>query len=203
MKDLSKSYTWYSKDWASDETVFKLTLSQRGLYRELIDRSYSTNNRIPLEWDLWGRLWNCTSTELTEILQRLEILGLLELNGEYCRIPSIEKRIRAIENGSKGGNPTLVKPIVKPLDQPNIKIKIKEKVNSKIPTLQEVINYFLENGYTTESAKKAFNYYNESLTPNSNQWKDGKGNPIKNWKMKMRGVWFTEENKPKRKNYQT
>lgn len=57
------------------------------------------------------------------------------------------------------------------------------------PTQIEVENYFLENGYTKESGLKAFNYYA------SNNWKDGKGNQVKNWKQKMIGVWFKEENK--------
>lgn len=56
------------------------------------------------------------------------------------------------------------------------------------PTQIEVENYFLEKGYKKEAGIKAFNYYNES------NWKDGKGNKVKNWKQKMQGVWFKEEN---------
>lgn len=73
-----------------------------------------------------------------------------------------------------------------------VEIKVKAEVKSKIftpPSQIEVENYFLENGYTKESGLKAFNYYA------SNNWKDGKGNQVKNWKQKMIGVWFKEENK--------
>ena len=28
-------------------------------------------------------------------------------------------------------------------------------------------------------------------------WKDSKGKQVKNWKQKMQGVWFKEENKTK------
>jgi len=59
------------------------------------------------------------------------------------------------------------------------------------PTLLEVQNYFKENGYTLESATKAFNYYDTA------QWKDSKGNKVKSWKQKMQGVWFKDENKIK------
>jgi len=57
------------------------------------------------------------------------------------------------------------------------------------PTIDEVINYFNEKGYSTESGRKAFEYYNVS------GWKDSRGKPVKNWKQKMQGVWFKDENK--------
>jgi hypothetical protein len=59
------------------------------------------------------------------------------------------------------------------------------------PVIEEVIVYFTDNGYSKEAGEKAFNYY--SLA----NWHDSKGNKIKNWKQKMNGVWFKEENKPK------
>ncbi len=57
------------------------------------------------------------------------------------------------------------------------------------PTQSEVISYFLEKGYTQESACKAFDYYDVA------NWTDSKGTKIKNWKQKMIAVWFKEENK--------
>lgn len=71
------------------------------------------------------------------------------------------------------------------------KIRKDKKRVFTAPTLIEVENYFFENGYTKESGKKAFNYYDVA------NWIDGKGNKIKNWKQKMQGVWFKEENKIK------
>ena len=58
---------------------------------------------------------------------------------------------------------------------------------NKQPFLEEVIAYFNENNYTTESATKAFNYYHP-------EWKDSQGKRVLNWKQKMRGVWFKDEN---------
>ena len=58
-----------------------------------------------------------------------------------------------------------------------------------IPAFFEVENYFTENGYSKEAAQKAFNYYSAA------NWKDSKGKQVKNWKQKMIGVWFKEENK--------
>lgn len=68
---------------------------------------------------------------------------------------------------------------------------IKKKVVNKFtaPTILEVETYFIENGYNKEIAKKAFEYYAVA------DWKDSKGNQVKNWKQKMRGVWFKDENK--------
>jgi hypothetical protein len=60
------------------------------------------------------------------------------------------------------------------------------------PTQEEVEKYFDDNGYTVDSAKKAFKYYE------TGNWKDGRGNQVKNWKQKMQAVWFKEKNeKPK------
>lgn len=70
--------------------------------------------------------------------------------------------------------------------------KNKKKYNSdkkkfQPPTLEEVQNYFREKGY--KNAEKAFEYYDAA------GWVDSNGNKIKNWKQKMIGVWFREENR--------
>ena len=72
------------------------------------------------------------------------------------------------------------------------KRKEKRVVNKFTPPSQiEVVDYFNQNGYSNESAIKAFNYYE------TGNWKDGKGNQVKNWKQKMQSVWFKEDNKIK------
>lgn len=70
-----------------------------------------------------------------------------------------------------------------------VKEKEKEKEKFAPPSLEEVVAFFETNGYT--NADKAWNYYNDG------DWKDSKGNPVINWKQKMRMVWFKDENKPK------
>lgn len=68
----------------------------------------------------------------------------------------------------------------------------KDKKKRFVPPSQiEVVDYFNQNGYSNESAIKAFNYYQ------TGNWKDGKGNQVKNWKQKMQSVWFKEDNKIK------
>jgi hypothetical protein len=56
-------------------------------------------------------------------------------------------------------------------------------------TIEQVIEYFTENGYTKESAIKFFNYYEVA------NWEDSKGKEVKRWKQKAQGVWFKDENK--------
>jgi len=74
--------------------------------------------------------------------------------------------------------------------------KEEEADKSAIPSLQDVRNYFDENGYDPDVGEKAFNIYNASLEdhPNRRYWRDSRDNLIKNWKMKMRSVWFKPEN---------
>lgn len=57
------------------------------------------------------------------------------------------------------------------------------------PTEQDVKDFFKKNSYNEESAIKFYQYYSSA------DWKDGKGNEVKNWKQKSIGVWFKAENK--------
>jgi hypothetical protein len=71
----------------------------------------------------------------------------------------------------------------------------KESVSTKVkrsapaPTLEDVQLFFKENGYSVEIGTKAYHYYAES------GWRDSRGEPVRAWKQKMRGVWFREEHK--------
>lgn len=58
------------------------------------------------------------------------------------------------------------------------------------PTLPELINFFKENGFTEQLAKKAFQYYQSA------DWHDKAGKPVKNWQQTMIGVWFNETPHP-------
>lgn len=60
------------------------------------------------------------------------------------------------------------------------------------PTKDEVIAYFVENGYSADAGAKAYQYYTTA------KWVDSKGNKVKSWKQKMIGVWFKDENKAKK-----
>lgn len=75
------------------------------------------------------------------------------------------------------------------------KKKVPKKKSFIPPTKEETQQYFYDNGYTKESGLKAWEYYE------AGNWKDSRGNQVKSWKQKMRGVWFKDENKIKDKAY--
>ena len=81
-------------------------------------------------------------------------------------------------------------------------VSVSSKDDGKAPpSLEEVILYFDENGYTKDSATKMFEYYEESRKPRGRVWKDGRGNTVKNWKQKARSVWFKPDNLKSNQEY--
>lgn len=69
------------------------------------------------------------------------------------------------------------------------KPKKKDAILMETINVNEVINYFKENGYKEDVAIRAFNYYKEA------NWHDASGKKVLNWKQKMQSVWFKDENK--------
>lgn len=83
-----------------------------------------------------------------------------------------------------------------------IKEKKTKQNNTKeknVPTEEEFVKYFIDNGYPEDLGKRAYKGYFE------NDWRDSQNNPIKNWKSKCIHVWFKESNKGaagKKNNFQ-
>lgn len=132
-------YTWYPKDWGNSESVFELSLSERGLYRELIDLAMMNDNKTEIKLDTWSRKFSVSVDELKSLLGKLSILNLIEIKGEKLFIPSCESRLKMVRGGSKGGKnkPTIkgsVKPIVKPLPS------LEEKNDKPIVNQREIEN---------------------------------------------------------------
>lgn len=130
-------YTWYPKDWGNSESVFELSLSERGLYRELIDLAMMNDNKTEIKLDTWGRKFSVSVDELKSLLGKLSILNLIEIKGEKLFIPSCESRLKMVRGGSKGGKnkPPVkgsVKPIVKPLPS------LEEKNDKPIANQREI-----------------------------------------------------------------
>jgi hypothetical protein len=59
------------------------------------------------------------------------------------------------------------------------------------PTLDQVKEYFKENGYSEEGAIKAFSHYDLA------DWHDTEGKPVLSWKQKIHTNWFKPEHKIK------
>lgn len=132
-----------------------------------------------------------------EVLERLELVEILDDGTIYMR--EIErligsetgqtqrKRQARIEGGKSRVKIT-----------PEIRDKSKEiRVKNTFipPTLEEVTEYCSERKNNVDP-KKFYEYYSVA------NWKDAKGNPVKNWKQKMIANWEKdkpkEEEKPKR-----
>ena len=64
-------YTWYPKDWGNSDSVFELSLSERGLYREFIDFAMLNDNKTELKKDVWVRKFSVSMNELNLILDKL------------------------------------------------------------------------------------------------------------------------------------
>jgi hypothetical protein len=62
-------------------------------------------------------------------------------------------------------------------------------ITNKPINIDDIKLYFLDNGYSEIAAKRFFDYYSVA------DWKDSKGNKVKNWKQKAQAVWFKPENK--------
>jgi len=96
-------YTFYPKDWASSESVFELNLSERGLYRELIDLAMMNDNITEIKIEVWSRKFAVSIEDLQAILNKLISLNLIEINGQTLFIPSCESRLNMVRGGSVGG----------------------------------------------------------------------------------------------------
>ena len=86
-----------------------------------------------------------------------------------------------------GADKGLFSPTSKSKGKSNSNCKGKSKAFEP-PELHDVKAYFCENGYSEASSIKAFNYYSTA------NWKDARGQQVKNWKQKMISVWFKPEN---------
>ena len=109
-------YTWYPKDRGNSESVFELNLSERGLYRELIDLAMLNDNKTEVKKDVWIRKFGVTIIELDYILDKLNSLKLIEYKENILFIPSCESRLNLVRGGSKGGKTS--KPTIKPISKP-------------------------------------------------------------------------------------
>lgn len=110
-------YTWYPKDWGNSESVFELTLSERGMYRELIDLAMLNDNKTEIKKSVWIRKFGVDLNDLNAILNTLISLHLIIIDEDLLFIPSCENRLNLVRGGKKGGakNKPTPKPTPKPI----------------------------------------------------------------------------------------
>ncbi len=199
--NMGKDTFYFSHDYNArndekiKELIFKHGMQGYGIYWSVIEDLYQNSNvlrgnfaRISLELQVDEKI----------VISVICEFDLFVFNGNNFSSLSVQKRLdertskseKARLSVSKRWSDTNV--LRKQYDSNTIKeSKVKEKKLIYTPTIDEVELYFKDNGYTRDSAIKAFHYYQE------NNWKDSRNNQVKNWKQKMQGVWFKEENKIK------
>lgn len=119
------------------------------------------------------------------------------LDEQYKQL--LEKHEVLSKAGQKGGRSSAqarLKPRLKPRSSYKDKDKDKDKIRDSIkefapPTLIEFIQFFKDNGFPADMARKVFQGYKVA------DWHDSNGKQIKNWKQKICHVWFTDSNRKK------
>ena len=165
---------------ASSDVLSKFEKDEEGNYFNirLVEETEKRSKHIPRKKAaaILGGLISAnkvSKAKATKIKAEFDIKDYQDLEGEemkICLTKWFKQMLNLLENENEDVN--------------SINIKVFQK-----PTFEEIKSYFIENGYSIQSAKKAFDYYESA------KWKDSKGNQVKNWKQKMIGVWFKDENK--------
>ena len=196
----SHDYTARS-DSKIKELLYQHGITGYGIYWCLIEDLYLNANALPFEC---GRIAHELRTDKSIVESIIKDFNLFEIKDGFFSSQSVQKRLdkrndkseKASLNASKRWKNANALP--NECDRNALKeSKVKEsKVNIKteefiIPLIEEVENYFFENGYRKDVAKKAWNYYNNL------NWKNSKGKKVVNWKNTVMNNWFTEENKIK------
>jgi hypothetical protein len=198
---MNKNTFYFSHDYNArndekiKELIFKHGMSGYGIYWSIIEELYQNANALLLNYE---RIAFELRTECELVKSVINEFNLFIINDKNFSSLSVEKRLNERSLKSEKARLSADKRwsnanAMQSHSEGNAikERKVKEKRVIYIPSLDEVELYFKENGYTKDSAVKAFNYYSE------NNWKDSRNNQVKNWKQKMQGVWFKEENKIK------
>lgn len=205
-RDVRSNWVWQNSDYLKWWLDILLEVNHTDTKFVIKSKLYECKRGQKLySLDTWAKRWKTNKSKARSFLMLLQSDGMIELKNEtqttrltVCNYDSYQDERNANETETKrisNANETETKSIQECNNDNNEKNENKRVVNKfTAPQLLEVESYFIENGYTKESAIKAFNYYNVA------NWKDSNGKQVKNWKQKMQSVWFKDENKLKKFN---
>jgi len=170
-----------------------------GIFWAIVEDLYNNANALPLDCEAIAYDLRTDTKTITSIINDF---GLFVIDGENFGSLSVERRLEQRNEKSQKARQSALSRWKKLPDDANAMRPhtdgnaIKESKGNKrkgfiAPQINEVVQYFEENGYTPEAGKKAFNYYSTAA------WKDASGKQVKNWKQKMIAVWFKPENEKK------
>jgi len=126
-------YTFYPKDWRSDDKIIMLNAEERDMFRFFIDECYIKSS-AKLEWNLGylRRILGHNKQKVERIFKVLCNFELVYQEGDYIVIPSVISRLGYVEEkvqkGKLGG---LAKSKIVANKKENIKENIKEKEKEK------------------------------------------------------------------------
>jgi len=156
-------YTWYPKDWGNSEKVFELNLSERGLYRELIDLAMMNDNKTEIKLDVWCRKFAINLDDLQSILGKLSILEVIKIDGVNLFIPSCENRLNLVRGGKKGKpNETSLNNLSKGASKPISKGVSKQTKTKKEIEIKEKYKEFLHLSLSLEDFDKLSETYSKT-----------------------------------------
>lgn len=118
-----------------------------------------------------------------------KLLNLETIKHIYANFKIVNENIEHWIRDHKAKYPTLEILSLEPKEKSSAK---KEKKGNKKfipPTLDEMKEYFVANGFDVDLARRVWQGYKEA------DWHDSQGKPIKNWKQKVIHVWFKDSNK--------
>lgn len=204
---MAKDTFYFSHDYNTRNDIkIKRLLSKcgyegYGIFWALIEDLYNNTNVLRLDYETLSFDLRCDIKLVKSIINDFD---LFVIDGDIFGSHSVQRRleernaksIKARESILKRWNKEEKDTNVLPTKNDSNTIKeskvnkVKEKKVFIPPSFEEFDSYFKEKGYGLIS-KKVFDYYSTA------DWYDSQGNKVKNWKQKVQGVWFKEENKVK------
>lgn len=208
----------YVQDFLTDEKLIECSASATGIYIRILcimhksdeygtillkQKDKQTDQQINNFAIKLAKQMPYSLDELISGLTELISEGVLQNGGDKLTQKRMVKdnaiSIVRADAGSKGGfakAKSIAKEVANTEYENDNEIVIVNKKNkgAKIkkfipPTIDEVKLFFKESGYSEDCAVNAFEYYEDR------DWHDKNDNPVLNWKMKMRTVWFKDEHK--------
>ena len=97
-------YTFYPKDWRSDDKVIMLNAEERDMFRFFIDECHIKSS-AKLEWNLGylRRILGHNKQKVERIFKVLCSFELVSREGDYVVVPSVINRLGFIEEQSERG----------------------------------------------------------------------------------------------------
>jgi hypothetical protein len=186
------------------ELIFRHGMQGYGVFWAIVENLYINANAMPQHYN---RIAFDLRVDEKLVQSVIEDFDLFQIHDQIISSNSVEKRLQELnirsEKAKEKANKRWGNATAMPQHSQSNAIKEKKRKEKKVneikrkeinkentyPQILEVEKFFFENGFKREAGKKAFEYYSEA------GWKDSKGSQVKNWKQKMRGVWFKDENK--------